>query len=241
MINILIPMAAKNQFFPESEYPYPRFLIEFNGKTMIEHVLNNLSKIADEVQFIFIINEDDCKKFHLDNILGLLTNHTCTIIKINRETRGAACSALLAIEHINNSTPLIISNADQIFDVDLKDAIKQFETHSGGVVCFESIHPRWSYARIDAKNTITETAEKRPISKNAIAGFYYFSQGCDFVSSAMQMIKKDASVNGHFFIAPVVNEMVLSDKKMTTYSIPNERYHTFYTPSKIHEFERGQQ
>ncbi len=54
MINVLMPMASKNQFFPENEYPYPRFLIEFNGKTMIEHVINNLSSIAEDVQFIFI-------------------------------------------------------------------------------------------------------------------------------------------------------------------------------------------
>ena len=241
MINILIPMAAKNQFFPENEYPYPRFLIEFNGKTMIEHVINNLSNLADEVQFIFIINEEDCQKFHLDNILGLLTNQACKIIKINKETRGAACSALLAIEYINNTTPLVISNADQIFDIDLKDAIQHFKACSGGVICFESVHPRWSYARIGSEGIITETSEKRPISKSAIAGFYYFSQGRDFVSSAMQMIKKDASVNGNFFIAPVLNEMVLDNKKMTTHSIPNNHYHTFYTPSKIQEFERGQQ
>ena len=85
-------MASKNQFFPENEYPYPRFLIEFNGKTMIEHVINNLSSIAEDVQFIFIVNEEDCKKYHLDNILGLLTENKSKIIKINSETKGACKS-----------------------------------------------------------------------------------------------------------------------------------------------------
>ena len=77
MINILIPLAGSNQFFNESEYPYPKPLIEINGKTMIEQVINNFNNIKKEKQFIFIVNSDDCKKYHLDNVLNLLTSIRC--------------------------------------------------------------------------------------------------------------------------------------------------------------------
>lgn len=241
MINILIPLAGKNQFFPESDYPYPKPLIEINGKTIIEHVIHNFSSITKKKQFIFIVNTDDCKKYHLDNILNLLTEHTCKIVKIDRETKGAACSALMAIETINNDAPLIIANADQLFEDNIGELIGQFHHCDGGVISFESIHPRWSYARIDENRFITETAEKRPISKHAIAGFYYFTKGYDFINSAMQMIKKDANVNGSYFIAPVLNEMVLANKNLTIVTVANNRYHTFYTPAKIQEFERQTQ
>ena len=39
------------------------------------------------------------------------------IIKLENETKGAACSAMMAVEYIDNDTPLIISNADQLFDI----------------------------------------------------------------------------------------------------------------------------
>ncbi|MDD3769142.1 MAG: glycosyltransferase family 2 protein [Sulfuricurvum sp.] len=241
MINILIPLAGPNQFFPESEYPYPKSLIEISGKTMIEHVISNFSSISGKKQFIFIVNNEECKKYHLDDILNLLTDDRCKIIKIERPTKGAACSAMMAIEHINNSIPLIIANADQIFDDDLGVLMEDFKGADAGVLTFESIHPRWSYARVDTQNHITETAEKRPISKHAIAGLYYFSKGSDFIESTMRMIKKDANVNGVYFIAPVLNEMVLNNKLMKIKTIENSRYHTFYTPSKIHEYERNKQ
>lgn len=239
MINILIPLAGKNSLFPESEFPYPKPLIEINGKTMIEHVIDNFAMITEVKQFIFIVNTDDCKKYHLDNILNLLTDHQCKIIKIDRETKGAACSALMAIESINNEMPLIIANADQIFEDDLNLLFKNFNNYDAGVLCFESVHPRWSYAKVDMANFIIQTAEKHPISKHAIAGLYYFARGSDFIVSAMQMIKKDANVNGLYFIAPVLNEMVLANKKMTIVPIENNHYHTFYTPAKIQEFERN--
>jgi NDP-sugar pyrophosphorylase family protein len=241
MINILIPLAGKNQFFPETEYPFPKPLIELNGKTMIELVINNFDSIKEEKQFIFIVNSDDCKKYHLDNVLNLLTNDNCKIIQINNETKGAACSAMMAIEYINNEDPLIIANADQLFDDDLGKIVSSFKDVDGGVVSFESIHPRWSYARVDKHNYIVETAEKRPLSKHAIAGFFYFKEGKDFIESSMNMIKKDASVNDLYYISPTFNEMVLQNKKLVIKEIDNTKYHTFYTPQKIQEYERLKQ
>jgi len=238
MINILIPLAGKNQFFPEAEYPFPKPLIEFNAKTMIEHIIYNFSSIAKEKQFIFIVNSEDCKKYHLDNVLNILTNQTCKIIKLDNETKGAACSAMMAVEYINNDMPLIISNADQLFDISLDEVINNFGNSDAGVITFESIHPRWSYVRLNSENKVTETAEKRPISKNAIAGFYYFRKGSDFISSSSKMIKKDASVDGHYYISPTLNEMVLENKIINIFKIENNKYHTFYTPQKIKEYER---
>jgi NDP-sugar pyrophosphorylase family protein len=238
MINILIPLAGSNQFFNESEYPYPKPLIEINNKTMIEHVINNFDTIKEEKQFIFIVNSVECATYHLDNVLNLLTDNRCKIIKIDHQTKGAACSAMMAIEYINNDEKLIIANADQLFDDNLNDIISNFKDLDGGVIVFDSIHPRWSYARVDNNNYIVETAEKRPLSKNAIAGLFYFKYGKDFIESAMSMIQKDASVNELYYISPTLNEMVLQNKKMMIYKIDNDKYHTFYTPQKIQEYER---
>ena len=238
MINILIPLAGEKQFFSENEYPFPKPLIEFNGKTMIEHILDNFSSIQKEKQFIFIVNSDDCKKYHLDNVLNILTDSQCKIIKLDSETKGAACSAMIAVEHIDNNVPLIISNADQLFDICLDDVLSTFDDGDAGVITFESVHPRWSYVRLNSENKVTEATEKRPISKSAIAGFYYFKKGSDFISSSSKMIKKDASVNGLYYVAPSLNEMVLENKIINIFKVENDKYHTFYTPQKIKEYER---
>lgn len=239
-INILIPIAGKNKFFPEDEYPFPKPLVEFNGKTMVEHTIDNFSSIKEK-QFIFIVSNGDCKKYHLDNTLNILTDYKCQIIRLSKETKGAACSAMMAVESINNDMPLIISNVDQLFDLDLKEVINAFNNSDAGIIIFESVHPRWSYARLDENEYVTETTEKKPISKNAIAGFYFFKKGFDFISSASKMIKKNADINGSYYIAPSLNEMILENKKIKTYKVSNDSYHTFYTPQKIKEYERLQQ
>lgn len=242
MLNVLIPMAGKSIFFDNSNYIYPKPLIEVKGKPMVQRVIENINTIKGELNCIFAVNATDCKKFHVDEVLKLLTDDKAEIIRVDSDTAGSACTALLAIESINNDDPLVISNADQCFDISLDGFIEDFRKRDldAAVICFDSVHPRWSYARTNDKGEIVEASEKRPISHQAIAGFFYFKHGKDFVQAAMKSIFKDASVDGHYYIAPVINEMVLDGKKLGVSTVENDLYHTFYSPQLLEEYNRMQ-
>jgi NDP-sugar pyrophosphorylase family protein len=240
MLNILIPMAGKSQFFPESEYPFPKPLIEIRGIPMIEYVISYLSKIRQPKRFIFVINQEDALKYHLDNTLRLLTEeHECVIIQQTGPAKGAVCSSLLAVEYINNDDPLIITNADQFISGDINAVLLKLTKSEpdAGVICFESVHPKWSYVRLDGEGHVVETAEKNPISRNAIAGLYYYRRGHSFVSSAQRSIMNDVQLNGAYYVAPSMNELILEGKRIDTVRIPTESYHSFYSLQKIKEFE----
>ena len=90
--------------------------------------------------------------------------------------------------------------------------------------------------KCDEQGFVIETAEKRPISKLATAGFYYFARGADFVAGATSMIKKDAQVNGLFYICPVYNEMILQQKKIGVHQVPKEAYRTLSTPTDVNSY-----
>ena len=239
MINILIPLGGKSTFFDALEYQYPKPLIEINGKPMIQLIIENYNSLKEDKKFIFVVKKGDCAKFHIDDIIQLLTNNNSKIIKISENTKGAACSALMAIEELDNNYELIIANGDQILDVDFGAVVKHFrEANSdAGVITFNSVHPKWSYIRLDSEGIVVETAEKRPISPHAIAGFYYFKKSQEFIQAAYGSISKDANVDGQYYIAPTLNELILENKKIGFYKIENGAYHSFYSPKKVEEFE----
>jgi len=133
----------------------------------------------------------------------------------------------------------MISNADQIFDGGIASYVDEFGKQDLDAAClsFKSVHPRWSYVRTNDQNYVIETAEKKPISKHAVAGLYLYKKGSDFVRYGMDSIKHGSSLDGKYFIAPVFNEFILAGKKVGHYPVDNTNYHSFYSPQKIDEFE----
>lgn len=240
MLTIVIPMAGESPFFPRSEYLFPKVFQEISGKPMIQVVLENLSTIEAEKRFVFIINDADAKTYRLDNVLRMLTNDNCEIVAQQAPTKGAVCTMLLAVKHINHDSPVLISNADQLISHDLNRIVGHFSAPGvdGGVVCFDSVHPQWSYAKVGEGSELLETSEKQPISRNAIAGLYYFARGRDFVESAMTSIVKNRSHDGKYYTSLVLNEMILKNRNLRMYPIDKAEYASFYSPEKINEYEQ---
>lgn len=237
MINILFPAVSNSIFF--ENYYFPKLLVEVKGKTMLELATENYRKIND-AQILFLLNEHECNKFHLDRSVKSLLNSNGDVIVLNNDTEGALCTCLMAVEKINNDEPLIIANYDQIIDVDYDQIMQyfQYENADAGVITFHSIHPRWSFIR-EFDGEIIEVAEKKPISDQAIAGFYYFKSGRLFVEAAENAIRKGATVNQAFYLSASINELIIQGKKISHFSIENSQYHSFYSPEKIREYEEG--
>ena len=210
-LNVLIPMAGEGSRFANVGYTFPKPLIDIRGKPMIQVVVENLSLDA---HYIFIVRTEHRQKYALDTLLPMIAPG-CDIIEVDHKTDGAACTALLATQLINNDAPLFIANSDQYVDwnpVEFMYKMQESEA-DGGIVTFTATHPKWSFAAVD-KDTgcVTEVAEKKPISDIATVGFYYWAQGKDFVHYANQMIKNETKVNGEYYICPVFNEAIADNK-----------------------------
>lgn len=237
MINILVPLAGKSKFYKDS--PFPKPLMEISGKPMIQRVLERFEHIQQEKRFIFIVNENDCKLFHIDNTLKLLMKDECKIVIQKGKSQGAICSCLLAVDYIDNDEPLLISNSDQVLEIDWNDALSLFAKNKvdAGTVVFKSVHPQWSYVSLDENGYVSSAAEKNPISNTAIAGIYYYSKGSDFIQASQTCIMKDRTYNDVFFLSQTFNELVLAQKKILPYNIEAKKYHSFYSIERIKLFE----
>ena len=205
-LNVVIPMAGAGSRFAKAGYTFPKPLIEVGGKPMIQVVIENLNIDAN---YIFIVQNIHREQYNLDTTLGLIAPG-CKIIGIDGVTEGAACTALLAREHINNENPLFFANSDQFVEWNSSEFFYRMqETDAdGGIPIFKSTHPKWSYARLDDNNHVVEIQEKNPISDNATVGFYYFKKGSDFVRNAEEMILANDRVNNEFYLCPVYNYVI---------------------------------
>lgn len=209
-LNVLIPMAGAGSRFAQAGYTFPKPLIDVNGKPMIQVVVDNLGLDAN---YIFVVQKEHREQYNLDTMLNLIAPG-CTIVEVDGITEGAACTALLAKEFIDNDAPLFFANSDQYVEWDPVEFMYQMQENGadGGIVTFKATHPKWSFAAVDEHGFVTEVAEKNPISDNATVGYYYWKKGCDFVTYAEQMIANNTRVNNEFYVCPVFNEAIADGK-----------------------------
>lgn len=239
-LQVLLPMAGKNMVLQDNKQPYPVSLIEVGGRPIIQRVVENVSLISGKKEFFFFISDEEKSKFHLDRSLKLLAKDAARVIVLKEAGFGSVCTCLWAIDDVDENSELLILNSDQIFKNSMDSFLEYFRTNGAdaGLVTFNSIHPRWSYARYSSDLRVTECAEKNPISNNAIAGFYYFKRAKDFFDASKSMIMKRATVNGSYFVAPTMNELILRGKNVLAYEIDSDDYYSFYSAEKIRHYNQ---
>jgi dTDP-glucose pyrophosphorylase len=230
-LNVIIPMAGAGSRFAQAGYTFPKPLIDVKGKPMIQVVTEMLNI---EANFIYVVQKEHREKYNLDTFLNLITPG-CKIIETEGITEGAACTALLAKEHINTNSPLLFANSDQHIVWDSNEFFyKMNETDvDGGILCFKGTHPKWSFAKIDENNKVIEVAEKNPISDNATVGMYYWKRGSDFIKYAEQMIQKNIRVNNEFYVCPVYNEAIQDNKHISCFMIEKDDMWGLGTPEEL--------
>ena len=233
-MNVLIPMAGAGSRFAEQGYTFPKPLIEVGNKPMIQVVVDNLNIQAN---YIFIVQKDHYEKYNLETVLNMVAPG-CTIVQTEGITEGAACTTLLAKEYINNEEPLIIANSDQFVEWNSNEVLYAFTTEGvdGGILCFNSTHPKWSYAKLDENGFVSEVAEKQPISTNATVGIYYWSRGSLYVNSAERMIERNIRTNNEFYVCPAYNELVEDGGKIRVKTIADNGMWGIGTPEDLKHF-----
>jgi len=217
-LNVLIPMAGAGSRFQQAGYTFPKPMIQVHDKPMIQVVVDNLGL---EANYHFVVQKEHREKYNLDTFLNLISPGNCQVIEVDGITEGAACTALLAKEFIDNDNPLFFANSDQFVEWNPVEFMYNMqETNAdGGIVTFKATHPKWSFAKVNDDGLVTEVAEKNPISDNATVGYYYWKHGSDFVKYAEDMIEKDIRVNNEFYVCPVFNQAIEDNKQVRVYDV----------------------
>ena len=221
-------MAGTSEDFIENGYSYPKYLLEIEDKPLIQRIINSIENVSCKITCI--LRKIDQENFFLGDTLKILSPQSA-IIEIPGDTKGAICTALFAIEDINNDEELLILNGDQLLTADISLAIKDFRSRNldAGIVAIDAIHPKYSSLLLDENNLVVQSSEKRPISSLASTGCCYYKKGSDFVTSCFSVIEKDVHVQGIYYISSTFNEMILKQKKIGVYEISKKDYISFAT------------
>jgi dTDP-glucose pyrophosphorylase len=228
-------MAGRGSRFEEQGYTDKKPFIDVNGKPMIHRVIENLGMEFDnEYMFIMICLQEDFDKYDFTEFEKVIGHNSYDVVILDDVTEGAAQTILQAKDLINDDTPLMTMNSDQLVDWDIERLFEMCEQFDGVIPCFYGEGNAWSYARTLDNGYVQEVAEKKQISKYATAGYYYWKKGSDFVKYAEQMIEDNSRTNGEFYVAPVYNWAVKDGKRVGVFMV--DKCYSLGTPEDLEEY-----
>ncbi|WP_323596090.1 glycosyltransferase family 2 protein [Aliarcobacter butzleri] len=233
-MNIVIPMAGQGSRFAKAGYEKPKPFIDVDGKPMIVRVLENLA--YPDARYILIARREHMEK-EAQLVKQIEKEFNAIFIPIDKLTEGTACTVLYARKYINNDEPLLIANSDQIVDMNIADFIDDCKDRNldGSILAFIDKHsdPKWSFAKLDENNLVTEVKEKVVISEFATVGIYLYSKGKEFVDASIDMIIENDRVNNEFYTCPTYNYAIKDGSKIGIYNIEFEQMHGIGTPEDL--------
>ena len=232
MINIVFTMASED-LFEQGGKKIPLQLFEINGRPLISYIIESFSNVKGIKRFIFIINASHADRFALEKTLKLLCPKKSLVLTVGK-TKGALCTVMLAADFIDANELLVVNSDQLILNIDvLLEKFKKSKCEAG-VLSFKSTLKRWAYGLI-RNEKLLESFVRNPTSSNALAGFFYFKNGIDFLINAKKTIKNSWTTDGLFYVPSVLNQFILDANTINAIKIDEEHILNLYSKDMINK------
>lgn len=228
-MKVIIPMSGMSSRFISAGYDIPKYLIEVDGKKIIEHIVNLYPIDSD---FIFIINDIHQNNTNIIEVLEKIVENK-KIITIPCHKKGPVFSVSEFEDLIDDNEQVIINYCDFSIYWDYRH-FQEFVDKTqcdGCVICYTGFHPHmlgsdnYAFCRTDGDNKILEVREKQPftddkMSEFASAGNYYFKKGSYIKKYFKQLIDENINIEGEYYVSLVYNLLARDNLISFVYEVP---------------------
>ena len=232
-IQVLLLMGGLGTRFSSAGYLLPKPLIDVEGVPMFRLAISSFDDLKTEKSFFAVVRAEHEQKYGLGKTLEEAGVH---VDYLGQNTRGAAETAMSAMKSLDPVKPLVILDCDlKVKSSTLFDALSQeVLPFDGGLTYFYSRDSRYSYAKVDSNGIVSRTAEKEPISSNALIGCYAFNSASVFFGAASILLESDECRSGdEFYISSVYNVILEHGGNVLGY--PGD-FDSFGTPEELKSY-----
>ncbi len=240
-MNVVITLAGHSRRFKAAGYAEPKFLIQIDGKSMLEHVIDMFDA---KDSFHFVLNEsqiavDPTLKIWLSSLTKRSHVHVIPVHEL-----GPVYSAL-SVKGIPNDSQTIITYCDFIVNWNYQQFVRQISGFDAAIPAFRGFHPAsfgntyYAYMRVDSDLNLLELREKQSFTDTrheefASAGIYYFSKWSIFRKYAEQLMQEGFQGINEGYVSLLANLMVADEITVRVSEV--ERFICWGTPEDLEQY-----
>jgi beta-phosphoglucomutase-like phosphatase (HAD superfamily)/choline kinase len=234
-MNIIIPLGGKGDRFKKANYDLPKPIIKIFEKEMILYVLDNLKLNKDDK--IFMIYHNNLEEYNFENII-LNKYPKISLIKLNKQTLGAAETLLYGINNIKNISPYkkcFILDCDTFYTEDILNMYRNINNNAIFYTDNYEPQPLYSYIKIE-NNYVVEIKEKIKISDNANTGIYCFNDILQLEHYCKYIIDNNITFKNEYYTSCVINEMLKNNLIFEPIKLNNNCVFNIGTPEQLNNY-----
>jgi dTDP-glucose pyrophosphorylase len=222
MVNLVICMAGYNTRFHDVGFDIPKYLLPWNGTTIIHDILKNF---GEPYQTVLVANKRDV--YFKDQLLETIKPFGLdekSILYIG-DTKGQAHTAAVGIGQLyDDNIPTFIHNADTIVAGRSLELIGDTmnDYYDAYIDVFVGNSPKYSYVRA-FEETVLEIVEKKQISPYASSGLYGFLTASMYMTFFNSLWAKQYEEKNELYVADVIQSMIDGGKQVFMNGLGNNQ------------------
>ena len=205
-MNLLLCMAGLYRRFREAGYATPKFLLPWQGATVLDHVLD-VARASGARPYLVANRRDESHTDVLRAILARAGGDPADLVFVG-DTAGQAETARLGIEAFglaDSNTPLLLHNVDTLlFGRDWTRIRASLGRVDGWIDVFDADGPQYSYVETDADDKVLRIREKEIISRLATTGLYGFASARTYLDA----LSRSSPSRGELYVSDVYARML---------------------------------
>ena len=233
-----MPMAGEGSRFRNAGWTTPKPLIELHGKPLFVRAIESVRVDSAPMKYSFIVRKEHIDNEEIDRKIHAILPEA-NVFNVEKTTRGAVETCLVAESAIADDDAVVVMDCDLEFASEgykrlIAGALLADHPSGGALVSFDSTEPRYSYALADADGNVVKTAEKEPISNDALCGAYFFASGKEFKEIAHQLLNEPVMEKPEFYVSLLYNYLLRKGAPVKITKM--EMYRSYGTPEELKQW-----
>jgi NDP-sugar pyrophosphorylase family protein len=237
-------MTGISSRFTAAGYTVPKFLVELEGESVVDHVIDMFPG-WDDVLFL-------CNRDHLDDPRLRLRERLlerrpqAKVVEVAPHKLGPGWAVLQAVDHLALDKPVVVNYCDFTCYWDADDFAAHLSSGDveGSVVCYRGFHPHmafstsYAYPRMEG-DRVVDIQEKQPwtddpSSEFASSGTYGFASGQLLVDALNRQVEAGHDLNGEYYLSLTYKALLEAGHRVGVYEV--QHFMQWGTPQDLEEY-----
>lgn len=242
---LVIPMTGISSRFTAAGYTVPKFLLELDGQTVIDHVID---MYPDWTDVVFACNEQHLADPALDLERRLMDRvPTGRIVSLPSERRGPAWAVLACRDEIDPDRPVVVNYCDftAVWDSDGFARMLGSGDVAGAIACYTGFHPHmvhnssYAFVRLGDDGDVIDIQEKQPwtntpMNEFASSGSYGFDSGARMLTAIEDQIERKETLGDEYYLSLTYKSLLRGGDRVVPFSVPY--FMQWGTPQDLEEY-----